>query len=44
MFGRPAAAENVGSQSSPEKISLLTVPGLTLPGQRMMAGTRNPPS
>jgi hypothetical protein len=40
----PAAAVSVGSQSSPENIPFSTEPGLTLPGQRMMAGTRKPPS
>src|SRR6476660_4246095 len=33
-----------GSQSSPEKIPFSTLPGLTRPGQRMMHGTRKPPS
>ena len=44
MFGLPAAATSVGSQSSPEKMPFSTVPGLILPGQRAMHGTRKPPS
>ena len=44
MLGLPAAAASVGSQSRPEKMPFSTVPGLTLPGQRMIAGTRKPPS
>ena len=40
----PAAASNVGNQSSPEKISVDTSPALICPGQRIMAGTRNAPS
>ena len=35
---------NVGSQSSDAKISVLTVPGLMCPGQRMTIGARMPPS
>ena len=44
MSGSPAAASSVGSQSSPAKMSVKTVPGLTVPGQRTSAGTRQPPS
>src|SRR5262245_58740835 len=44
MFGLPAAAMSVGNQSRPEKIPFSTVPGLICPGQRIMAGTRKPPS
>jgi len=44
MFGFPAAAASVGSQSSPEKTPFSTEPGLMRPGQRMIAGTRKPPS
>src|SRR3974390_2346951 len=44
MFGCPAAAVSVGNQSSPEKIPFSTEPGLMWPGQRIMAGTRKPPS
>ena len=40
----PAAARIVGNQSSPETMSLETDPGLTWPGQRITAGTRNAPS
>ena len=39
-----AAARKVGSQSRWLMISLETVPGLILPGQRSMAGTRKAPS
>ena len=44
MFGLPAAATKVGNQSRPEKIPFCTVSAGTLPGQRMIAGTRKPPS
>ena len=44
MFGLPAAATSVGNQSRPEKMPFSTVPGLILPGQRTMHGTRKPPS
>src|SRR5215831_7472136 len=44
MSGFPAAATSVGNQSSPEKMPFSTDPALTCPGQRMMAGTRKPPS
>jgi hypothetical protein len=41
MFASPAAAvTNVGTQSSCETISLISVPGLMTPGQRIMPGTR----
>lgn len=40
----PAAASSVGSMSSCAPISLMIVPGLITPGQRMNAGTRKPPS
>ena len=40
----PAAAANVGIRSSWEKMSLLMVPGLMTPGQRITVGTRKPPS
>src|SRR5437868_9278496 len=39
-----AAATSVGSMSSCAKTSLLIVPGLITPGQRMAHGTRYPPS
>jgi hypothetical protein len=42
MFGLPAAAASVGNQSSPEKMPFSTLPGLILPGQRAMHGTRKP--
>ena len=44
MFGLPAAAQNVGNQSSPETMPFSTLPAGTLPGQRMIIGTRKPPS
>ncbi len=44
MSGSPAAARNVGSQSWCWMISLETVPGWILPGQRIISGTRNAPS
>src|ERR1700683_2549634 len=44
MFGLPAAATKVGSQSRPETMPFSTLPAGTLPGQRMMQGTRKPPS
>src|SRR5215470_4841966 len=44
MFGSPAAARNVGSQSLWATISLICVPGLMTPGQRSRSGTRCPPS
>ena len=44
MFGLPAAARNVGNQSSPDMIPFSTLPAGTLPGQRTMQGTRKPPS
>ena len=44
MFGSPAAARNVGSQSWWVTMPFTTVPGLILPGQRTKAGTRQPPS
>src|SRR5271169_1191964 len=44
MPGLPAAATSVGNQSRPEKIPFSTVPSFTCPGQRIIAGTRNPPS
>ena len=37
-------ASNVGSMSWCETMPFSTVPGLILPGQRMNAGTRQPPS
>ena len=40
MSGSPAAAMRVGTQSSEEKMPLISVCGLTTPGQRMTAGTR----
>ena len=43
-LGPPAISTNVGSQSSDAKISVLIVPGLMCPGQRMTAGARMPPS
>src|SRR5213079_2305945 len=39
-----AAARKVGNQSSPEMIPFSTLPAGTLPGQRIMQGTRKPPS
>ena len=38
--GSPAAAMSVGSQSSAEKMSLISVRGCTRPGHRISAGTR----
>ena len=43
-LGPPAISTSVGSQSSAENISLKTVPGLILPGQRITHGARMPPS
>src|SRR3954447_7528441 len=40
----PAMLARVGSQSSAENISFLTVPGLMTPGQRTTSGARIPPS
>jgi hypothetical protein len=42
MSGTPAAAASVENQSRLENFS--TTPGLIFPDQRMMAGTRKPPS
>ena len=39
-----AAASKVGNQSRPETIWFETSPGLILPGQRTIAGTRKAPS
>jgi len=36
----PAAARRVSIMSSCEPMSLMTVPGLMTPGQRIMQGTR----
>src|SRR6516165_6392340 len=44
MFGLPAAATKVGNQSRPDTMAFSTLPAGTLPGQRMIAGTRKPPS
>ncbi len=44
MAGAPAAASSVGSQSMWCMIWLETEPDAILPGQRTMAGTRQPPS
>src|SRR5580704_11833674 len=44
MFGLPAAATSVGNQSSPGVILFSTFPAGTWPGQRIMQGTRKPPS
>ena len=44
MLGLPAAATKVGNQSRPDMMPFSTLPAGTLPGQRMMAGTRKPPS
>lgn len=44
MSASPAAASRVGGQSRTLTISLDTDPGLILPGQRIMAGTRIAPS
>ena len=44
MFGLPAAARNVGNQSSPDMMPFSTLPAGILPGQRTIAGTRKPPS
>ena len=44
MFGSPAAATSVGNQSSPDMMPFSILPAGTLPGQRTIAGTRNPPS
>jgi hypothetical protein len=40
MSGCPQAAIKVGTQSSDEKMPLISVWGLTTSGQRMTAGTR----
>ncbi len=42
--GTPAAASSVGIQSIAENIPFSIAPGLTFPGQRIIAGTRKPPS
>src|SRR6516164_382231 len=44
MFGLPAAATKVGNQSRPDTMAFSTLPAGTLPGQRMIIGTRKPPS
>ena len=44
MFGSPAAATKVGNQSRPDMMLLSILPAGTLPGQRIIAGTRKPPS
>ena len=44
MSGSPGAARSVGSQSSPANDVREMLPGLTTPGQRIRAGTRQPPS
>ncbi len=44
MSGSPAAARNVGSQSMWCMISFETEPASICPGQRTIAGTRQPPS
>src|SRR5208337_1269509 len=44
MLGLPAAATNVGNQSSPENNPFSTLPEGAFPGQRTMQGTRKPPS
>ncbi|MCY1435329.1 hypothetical protein D9M71_514190 [compost metagenome] len=44
MSASPAAANKVGNQSMPENMSLDISPALILPGQRIIAGTRNAPS
>src|SRR5277367_5475980 len=44
QIGTPAAASNVGVQSSCDAMSLMMVFGLMTPGQRATHGTRNPPS
>jgi len=38
--GCPTAASSVGSQSSCDTMSLISVPGWITPGQRMTIGTR----
>ena len=40
----PTSDASVGSQSTAEKISSVTVPASTWPGQRTIAGVRMPPS
>src|ERR1017187_948138 len=40
----PTAASSVGNMSSFAPMLLLIVPGLMTPGQRIMHGTRKPPS
>ena len=37
-------ARSIGNQSSPEMMPFSTLPAGTLPGQRIIAGTRKPPS
>src|SRR6202047_2932786 len=44
MLGLPAAARKVGNQSRPEMMPFSTLPAGTLPGHRIIAGARNPPS
>ena len=44
ISGSPTAAIRVGIQSSWEKMSLMTVPGLTIPGHLTIIGTLKPPS
>ena len=44
IVGRPTADSNVGTQSSCDMMSLKIVPDAILFGQRIIAGTRNPPS
>src|SRR5437899_7893131 len=44
MFGSPAAARKVGSQSWCWTISFDTTPPGILPGQRISSGTRKAPS
>jgi hypothetical protein len=40
----PINFANVGSRSNVTAISFVTPPGVILPGQRMMHGSRTPPS
>src|SRR5258707_6041941 len=40
MFGSPAAATNVGNQSSPEMMPFSTFPGGTWPGHRIRSEER----
>ncbi len=44
MFGFPASDTNVGNQSRPDTMPFSILPAGILPGHRIRAGTRKPPS